>query len=66
MFNFTLPNLIRGLWTLALQSYDLYSLRSLMDPLLLLRPFILTVFNETVQTIVDNAVENNRDVFTLF
>jgi hypothetical protein len=60
LFNFTLPTLFRGMWTVVLQSRELYKQRGVIDILAIGRPAVVTIIQEGLDYVLDQAVDLRR------
>lgn len=60
LFNFTLPTLFRGMWTVIMQSRELYKQRGVIDILAIGRPAVVTIIQEGLDYALDQAVDLRR------
>jgi hypothetical protein len=60
LFNFTLPSLVRGIWTVALQGKELYKQRNDIDGLAIGRPALVMLVQEGLDYALDQVVDLRR------
>lgn len=60
LFNFTLPTLVRGIWTVALQGRELYRQREAIDGLAIGRPALVMLVQEGLDYALDQVVDLRR------